>query len=81
MHQETQIEKRFFIKTMHDKVQKEMRKMNRPYLIGRTHSFAFPFSGAKYEEFVKKSDRDQIVLRARKFASSSWPCSVLIDSG
>ncbi len=55
--------------------------MNRPHLIGRTHSFAFAFLDGKYEEFVKKGDRDQIVLRARKFASSSWPCSVLIDSG
>ncbi len=61
MHQETKIEKQFFIKTLHGKVQKEMRKMNRTRLISRTHSFAFPFQDEKYEEFVKKSDRDQII--------------------
>lgn len=45
--------------------------MNSRHQIDRTHSFALPFSGEKHEEFVKKGDRDQIALRARKFASSS----------
>ncbi len=46
-----------------------------------THSFAFHLHRQKDEQFVKKSDRDQIALRARKLANSSCPCSVLIDSG
>ena len=35
--------------------------MNSRHQIDRTHSFAFPFQGEKYEEFVKKSDHDQII--------------------
>lgn len=34
--------------------------MNSRHQIDGTHSFAFPFSGEKHEEFVKKGDRDQI---------------------
>lgn len=55
--------------------------MNKARQNSETHSFAIYSHRLKDELFVKKSDQDQISSRARKFASSSWPCSVLIDSG
>ncbi len=48
-----------------------MIKMNSARQKSRTHSFAFSSLVEKDEEFVKKSDPDQIISRERKLARSS----------
>lgn len=45
--------------------------MNRQRGQNEPHSFAIHSPRQKDELFVKKSDRDQIALRAKKFASNS----------